>query len=142
MRVSGQDPIDPGRTRAGTDIEELRLVGGQIALEGRELAAAAAAAGLSVRWLHFASAEAQAAIAAQGAGSVRLPLVIIDGTHTLQRPQFAAVVACVAALRRGDGDLPAGVVALASDDRTPGGGERSMPEACPSIREPRRRLAA
>jgi len=130
MRVSGEDPIDPGATQAAADIEELRLVGGQIALEGRELAAAAAAAGLSVRWLDFASAEAQAAIAAQGAGSVQLPLVIIGRTHTLQRPQFAAVMACIAALRRGDSDLPAGVVALASDDRAAGGGERSMPEAC------------
>ena len=142
MRVSSEESIDPGATRAGADIEELRVVGGQVAVEGRELAAAAAAAGLSVRWLDFASAEAQAAIAAQGAGSVRLPLVIVDGTHALQRPQFAAVMACIAALRRGDGDLPADVVALASNDRAAGGGERSMPGACPLIREPRRRLAA
>jgi len=125
MRVSGEDPIDPGATQAAADIEELRLVGGQIALEGRELAAAAAAAGLSVRWLDYASAEAQAAIAAQGAGSVQLPLVIIGRTLTLQRPQLAAVMACIAALRRGDSDLPAGVVALASNDRAAGGGERA-----------------
>lgn len=81
---------------------ELRLVGGETTLEGRGLTASAAAAGLSVRWLDFASAEAQAAIAAQGPGAVRLPLVLVGDTHTLQRPRFAAVSACLAALQRGD----------------------------------------
>jgi hypothetical protein len=142
MRVSGEGLIDPGRTRASADIEEVRLVGGEITLEGRESAAAAVAAGLRVRWLDFAGAEAQAAIAAQGAGSVRLPLVIVDGTHTLQRPQFAAVTACIAALRRGDAELPAGVVALAGYDRARGRAECSIREACPLTREPVRRLAA
>ena len=90
--------------------EELQLVGGQITLEGQVLTAAAAAAGISVRWLDLASAEAQAAIAAQGPGAVRLPLVIVGGTYTLQRPPFAAIGGCLAALRSGASMLPAGAI--------------------------------
>ena len=93
-------------------VEELRVVGGQNSVEGHELSAAASAAGLRIRWLDFASVEARAAIAAQGPGSVRLPLVIIGDAFTLQRPRFATLSACVAALRRGDRTLPAGAVAL------------------------------
>jgi len=83
-------------------IEELRLVGGKATLEGRQLIEAAAAAGMSVRWIDFASSEAQAAIAALGPGSVRLPVVLIRDTYRLQRPPFTAVSACVAALRSGE----------------------------------------
>ena len=100
------------QARADVALEELRLIGGEITLEGNELTAAAAAAGLSVRWLDFAGAEAQAAIAAQGRGTIRLPLVIVGGTYTLQRPPFTAVSACLAALRSGDGAVPDGAIAL------------------------------
>jgi len=93
------------QARADVALEELRLIGGEITLEGNELTAAAAAAGLSVRWLDFAGAEAQAAIAAQGRGTIRLPLVIVGGTYTLQRPPFTAVSACLAA-------VPDGAIAL------------------------------
>ena len=93
---TGESPIRPDRRRAETSVEELRVVGGKTTSEGHALTAAAAAAGLGVRWLDFASPEAQAAIAAQGPGSIRLPLVIVDGARILQRPAFDA---CVAALR-------------------------------------------
>jgi hypothetical protein len=90
--------------------EELQLVGGQITIEGQVLTADAAAAGIRVRWLDLASAEAQAAIAAQGPGAVRLPLVIVGGTYTLERPPFAAIVACLVALRSSASMLPAGAI--------------------------------
>ena len=105
-------PIGASGARTGAAVEELRLVGGKITREGRELALAAAAAGLNVRWLDFDSAEAQAAIAAQAPGAVRLPLVIVDGRYTLQRPRSNAVSACLSALRAGDLTVPAGAVAL------------------------------
>jgi len=98
--------------RSSGAVEELQLVGGKITREGQELASAAAAAGLTLRWLDFDSAEAQAAIAAQAPGAVRLPLVIVGGRYTLQRPRANAVSACVAALRTGDRTVPAGGVAL------------------------------
>jgi len=90
-----------GANQADPALEELRIVGGAATREGRELAAHAVAAGLRARWLDFAGAEAQAAIAAQGSGAVQLPLVIVGGTYTLQRPPFSAVSDCVAALRTG-----------------------------------------
>ena len=105
------------RHQAHAAVDELQLVGGETTLEGHELTAAAAAAGLSVRWLNFASAKAQAAIAAQGSAAVRLPLVIVGGTYTLQRPPFTHVSECLAALRAGDGTPPAGAVAVSDDPR-------------------------
>ena len=104
MSTTGENPTRPEGRSANTADQELRIVGGETTLEGRALTAAAAGAGLRVRWLDFASSEAQAAIAAQGPGSVRLPLVIVSGTRTLQRPPFSA---CVAALRSGERRLPA-----------------------------------
>jgi hypothetical protein len=118
MTHSDRNPICSRGTQPDTAVEELRLIGGDSTVEGRRLTAAAAAAGVSVRWLDFASAEAQAAIAAQGPGAIRLPLVIVGGTHTLQRPPFAAVSACAAALRSGRSPLPAGAIALTA--RRPG----------------------
>ena len=94
-----ENPTRLSGRRADPAVEELKVVGGESTLEGQALTAAAAAAGMSVRWLDFASPEAQAAIAAQGPGSVRLPLVIVGEIHALQRPPFAAVNACVASLR-------------------------------------------
>ena len=108
-------PVGTIGSRTGAAVEELQLVGGKITREGRELASAAAAAGLNVRWLDFGSVEAQAAIAAQAPGAVRLPLVIVGGRYTLQRPPSNAVGACVAALRAGDRTLPAGAIPLGVD---------------------------
>ncbi len=105
------------RDQADTAVDELQLVGGEATREGHELTVAAAAAGLNVRWLDFASEDAQAAIAAQGGGAVRLPLVIVGGTHTLQRPPFTAVSACLAALRAGDGALPVDAIPVRNDRR-------------------------
>ncbi len=106
------------RNQSDAAAEELRLIGGETTVEGRELTTAATAAGLSVRCLDFASAEAQAAIAAQGPAAVQLPLVIVDGTYTLQRPKFTAVNACLAALRAGDSTVPAGAIRV-GDVRRP-----------------------
>jgi len=111
------DPEVSGAESVRTDdaVQELRIVGGAITVEGRELAAAACAAGLNVRWLDFASIEAQTAIVAQGPGSVRLPVVIVGGRYTLQRPPLSAVSACVTALRAGEHTLPADAIALGTD---------------------------
>ena len=104
--------IGPSGARTVGAVEELRIVGGKITREGQELASAAAATGLNVLWLDFDSGEAQAAIAGQAPGAVRLPLVIVGGRYTLQRPRSNAGRACVSALRAGDRTLPAGAVAL------------------------------
>jgi len=53
---------------------------------------------------------AQAAIVAQGPATVRLPLVIVGGVYSLQRPPFTAVSACLAALRAGDDAVPVGAI--------------------------------
>ncbi|HUA49179.1 MAG TPA: hypothetical protein VMA77_28340 [Solirubrobacteraceae bacterium] len=105
------------RNEPDATVEELQLVGGETTLEAHELTAAAAAAGLSVRRLNFASPEAQAAIAAQGSAAVRLPLVIVGGTYTLQRPPFTDVSECLAAVRAGDSMLPAGALAIGNKPR-------------------------
>src|SRR5262249_23758536 len=105
---NGENQICPHVTQADDAAVELRLVGGRATLEGHNLTAAATAAGVSVQWLDFASEEAQAAIADQGPGAVRLPLVIVDGTYTLRRRCSPAVSACRAALRSGNSPLPVG----------------------------------
>ena len=91
---------------------ELRLVGGESTREAQELTKAAAAAGLSVKTVALASDKGQAALAAQGPGAIRLPLVIVEDTYSLQRPPFSAVIACLAALRAGECALPDGAVRL------------------------------
>jgi hypothetical protein len=142
MKHNGEDPISPNGTQADA-VEQVRFVGGEITLEGRELTAAAAAAGLSVRWLDFASSEAQAAIAAQGPGAARLPLVLVGAAHTLQRPAFTAVIACLAGLDSGNSRLPAGA-ALLGDDRRPTERRRRARELRTSLRtcDQLRRLVA
>jgi len=117
MRNRDDHPICPDTTQPNAGPEELRLIGGEDTLEGQELTVAATAAGLAVRWLDFASAEAQAAIAAQGPGPVRLPLVIVGDTYTLQRPPFTSVSACLAALRSGDSSPPPGAIPLRTHRR-------------------------
>jgi len=112
------------RDQSDAAAEELRFIGGETTLEGHELTTAATAAGVSVRWLDFASAEAQAAIAAQGPAAIQLPLVIVGGTYTLQRPTFSAVNACLAALRAGDSTVPVGAIRV-------GGLRRPAPERRP-----------
>jgi predicted alpha/beta hydrolase len=111
------------RDHSHAAVDEIRVVGGETTVEGHELSAAAASAGVSVRWLDFASADAQAAIAAQGPGTVALPLVIVGGTYALQRPPFTAVSACLAAMHSGDTTLPARAMPL-GHGRPPGRGQR------------------
>ena len=96
--------------------EELAIVGVHTR-EARELAVAAEAAGLAVRPLAFGSALADAALAAQGPGAVRLPLVMVAGRYSLQRPAFGVVLECIEVLRGARRTLPATCVALTS---TPG----------------------
>jgi hypothetical protein len=84
------------------------------AREARELALAAEAVGLAVRPLMFGSPLADAALAAHGPGSVRLPLAIVAGRYSLQRPAFGAVLDCIEVLRGTRQALPVACVVLAS----------------------------
>jgi hypothetical protein len=94
------------------DTEEIAIVGMQ-AREAGELAAAAEAVGLAVRPLAFGSPLADAALAAHGPGSVRLPLVIVAGRYSLQRPAFGLVLECVEVVRGTRETLTAACVMLA-----------------------------
>jgi hypothetical protein len=96
-----------------SDTEEVAIVGMQ-AREARELALAAEAVGLAVRPVAFGSPLADAAVAAHAPGSVRLPLVIVAGRYSLQRPAFGAVLECIEVVRRARHTLPAACVVLAS----------------------------
>jgi hypothetical protein len=96
-----------------SDTEEIAIVGMQ-AREARELALAAEEVGLAVRPLAFGSPLADAALAAHGPGSVRLPLAIVAGRYSLQQPAFRAVLECIEVLRGTRQTLPAACVVLAS----------------------------
>jgi hypothetical protein len=96
-----------------SDTEEIAIVGMQ-AREARELTLAAEAVGLAVRPLAFGSPLADAALAAHGPGSVRLPLVIVAGRYSLQRPAFRALIECIEVLRGTRRTLPRACVVLAS----------------------------
>jgi hypothetical protein len=98
-----------------SDAEEIAIVGMQ-AREGRELARAAEAVGLAVRPLAFGSPLADAALAAHGSGSVRLPLAIVAGRYSLQRPAFGVVLQCIEVLRGTRQTLPAACVVLGDRD--------------------------
>ena len=102
------------------DADEIAIVG-ITSLEARELCAAATAAGLRIRPLGFKSPEVEAAMAAFGPGTVRLPLVIVGGRYALQRPDFAGVLKCLELLRGADQALPADCAMLAGAQlpRTP-----------------------
>jgi hypothetical protein len=93
--------------------EEIAIVGIE-AREARELALAAEAVGLAVRPLSFGSPLADAALAAHGPGNVRLPLAIVAGRYTLQRPALDAVLECIEVLRGTRQTLPAACVELTS----------------------------
>jgi hypothetical protein len=105
--------VDPSALVSSSDIEEIAIVGMQ-AREARELALAAEAVGLVVHPLPFGSPVVDAAFAAHGPGSVRLPLAIVAGRYSLQRPAFGAVIECIEVLRGTRETLPAGCVVLAS----------------------------
>jgi hypothetical protein len=96
-----------------SDTEEIAIVGMR-AREGRELALAAEAVGLAVRPLAFGSPLADAAFASHGPGSVCLPLAIVAGRYSLQRPAFGAVLECIEVVRGARQMLPAACVVLAS----------------------------
>jgi hypothetical protein len=102
-----RSPVEDAATGA-----VVTIVGMQ-AREGRELALAAEAVGVVVHPLAFGSPLADAALAAHG-GSVRLPLAIVAGRYSLQRPGLAAVLECIEVLRGTRQTLPAGCVVLAS----------------------------
>jgi hypothetical protein len=102
----GRFPVEDPATGAVT------IVGMQ-AREARELALAAEAVGLVVHPLAFGSPLADAALAAHG-GSVHLPLAIVAGRYSLQRPGLAAVLECIEVLRGTRQTLPAGCVVLDS----------------------------
>jgi hypothetical protein len=95
-----------------TGKREIAIVGMQTR-EARELALAAAGAGLAVRPLAFGSPLADAALAAHGPGSVSLPLAIVAGRYSLQRPALSAVLACIEVLSGTRQTLPSACVALA-----------------------------
>ena len=57
---------------------------------------------------------ADAALAARGPGNVRLPLAIVAGRYSLQRPALDAVLECIEVLRGTRQTLPAGCVELTS----------------------------
>jgi hypothetical protein len=92
---------------------EVAIVGTQ-AREARELALAAEAVGLAVRPLAFGSPLADAALAAHGPGIVRLPLAIVAGRFSLQRPALDAVLECIEVLRGARQRLPEECVVLTS----------------------------
>lgn len=96
-----------------SDDEEIAIVGIQ-AREAREVVLAAGARGLAVRPLGFGDPLADAALAAHGPGSVRLPLAIVAGRYSLQRPAFGTVLECIEVLRGTRQKLPAGCVVLGS----------------------------
>ena len=81
------------------EADALILIGGEHTVEARLLTEAASDAGLRIHWLSFDSAAAQAAFAAHGAGSLRLPLVIVGGTYCFQQPKFAEIEACLETVR-------------------------------------------
>jgi hypothetical protein len=112
-----------------TDIKEIAIVG-MHAREARELVLAAEAVGLAVRPLAFGSLLAEAALAAHGPGSVRLPLAIVAGRYSLQRPALDAVLECIEVLRGTRRTLPAACVPLTSATvlgGVPTGRERGSP---------------
>jgi hypothetical protein len=121
-----------------TEIKEILIVG-MHAREARELVLAAEAVGLGVRPLAFGSLLAEAALAAHGPGSVRLPLAIVAGRYSLQRPAFGAVLECIEVLRGTRQTLPAACVLLTitteldgvatgRELRSPGSGDDRSPD--------------
>ena len=96
--------------------DEIAIVGMQTC-EARELTRAAQAVGLAVRPLAFGTPLADAALAAHGPGSVRLPLAIVAGRYCLQRPAFAAVLECIEVLSGTRQALPRACVVLAATDQ-------------------------
>ena len=111
-----------------SDTEEIAIVGMQ-AREALELALAAEAVGIAVRPLAFGSPLADAAFAAHGPGSIRLPLAIVAGRYSLQRPPFGALLECIEVLRGTRQTLPRACVVLASTaDLDRQSSPRSSPE--------------
>jgi hypothetical protein len=98
-----------------SDTKEIAIVGMQTR-EARELALAAAGVGLAVRPLAFGSPLAEAALAAHGPGSVSLPLAIVAGRYSLQRPALSAVLECIEVLIGKRQTLPSACVALDSTE--------------------------
>jgi hypothetical protein len=98
---------------------EIAVVGSMEAREARELCLAAEAAGHAIRPIEFGSPLADTAMAAHGPGSVKLPLVVVNGRYSLQRPAFEAVLECIEVLRGTRHALPEGCVALRISNGAP-----------------------
>jgi hypothetical protein len=96
-----------------SDTDEIVIVGMQTR-EACELALAAEGLGLAVRPLALGTPLADAALAAHGPGSVRLPLTIVAGRYSLQRPTLGALLECIELLRGTRQTLPTACVVLAS----------------------------
>ena len=97
-----------------SDNDEIAIVGMQ-AREARELALAAEAAGLAVRPLAFGSPlGGRGTCGAWARARPRLPLAIVAGRYSLQRPAIGAVLECTEVLRGTRQTLPAACVVLAS----------------------------
>ncbi len=101
-----------------SDTEEIAIVGMQVH-EAGELALAAEAVRLAFRPLAFGSPLAGAALSAHGPGSVRLPLAIVAGRYSLQRPTFGAVLECIELLRGTRQTLATACVVLARRQTSP-----------------------
>jgi hypothetical protein len=91
------------------EVDELIFVGGDHTIEARVLTKAALEVGLRVGWMPLDSAFGQAALAAHGPGSVRLPLVIVGGRYCLQKPSFTEIEDCLETFRAGRADLTTGI---------------------------------
>jgi hypothetical protein len=97
---------------------EIAIVGMETR-EARELARAARAAGIAVRPLAFGSPLAEEALAAHGPGSVSLPLAIVAGRYSLERPALSAVLECIEVLSGTRQALPRACVALTCSEDPP-----------------------
>ena len=114
-RLRIRRPRNPQGRPLHQNPDQLRLIAPHLVHHpARALAVASEAVGIVVRPLAFGSRLADAALAAHGPGSVRLPLVIVDGRYSLQRPALRAVLECIEVVRGTHQTLPAGCVTLAS----------------------------
>jgi hypothetical protein len=91
---------------------DVAVLGGMQSRESQELCLAAEAAGLATRPLSFGSTLADAALATHGPGNVKLPLVVVEGRYSLQRPPFEAVLECIEVLHGTRRALPEGCLVL------------------------------
>jgi hypothetical protein len=83
-----------------------------LAVEAHTLCVAAEAASIPITARPFNTPEAKASIAANGPGTVDLPLVVVGGRYCLQRPTFAEALACIEVMMGTQRKLPASCATL------------------------------